>query len=247
MRKDLILALTNTVKIDLPADFVAYLAEEPLIFRSFPDVEAAIDAAIARLGGVVFPKLEHAPRDATFVRGTLECRDAEDVVSLLKVSTVEGPTLYLRRWMDMHPSGEFRCFARSFRLVGACQRRLDVRFEVADVKGKIAEFYDQHLRTFEAVVFDVYVDGRVYLVDLDDFGHGDPLLFEWDEFPPVTQQSCLPTNPDSFDLRILAKDQRIVANDLAASRAPIDVIDLAQAGGLDALIDQVRRQNDEED
>lgn len=56
--------------------------------ESFPELETAITAAIATLGGAVCPKLSWSvPRDAAWVNGgTLKCATAGDVMLLLKSS-----------------------------------------------------------------------------------------------------------------------------------------------------------------
>ena len=54
----------------------------------FPELEAAIAAAIRKHGGEVFPKLNwSAPKDAAWVLGgSLKCTSARDVLLLLKSS-----------------------------------------------------------------------------------------------------------------------------------------------------------------
>ena len=56
--------------------------------ESFPELEAALTAAIEALGGAVCPKLNWSvPRDAEWVNGgTLRCETAGDVMLLLKSS-----------------------------------------------------------------------------------------------------------------------------------------------------------------
>lgn len=56
--------------------------------ESFPELEAALTAAIEALGGAVCPKLNWSvPRDAMWVNGgTLRCETAGDVMLLLKSS-----------------------------------------------------------------------------------------------------------------------------------------------------------------
>lgn len=54
---------------------------------SFPELERAIDVAVDALGGLAFVKLNwSAPRDATWLSGSLECRCAADAFALLKAS-----------------------------------------------------------------------------------------------------------------------------------------------------------------
>ncbi|CAI7851663.1 unnamed protein product, partial [Closterium sp. NIES-54] len=63
-------------------------ADEPDV-PSFPALEAAVDAAIARLGGFVLPKLNWScPKDVGWLSatGTPKCCNAQEVFLLLKAS-----------------------------------------------------------------------------------------------------------------------------------------------------------------
>jgi hypothetical protein len=106
----------------------------------FPAVAEKIESAIAELGGRVVPKLNwSAPRDASWLLpgNTLQCRTSGEVILLLKSSDFiahdlthvfegcsdDSPTsieytLCLRKWEELQPSTEFRCFVRSHTLIG---------------------------------------------------------------------------------------------------------------------------------
>ncbi|KAJ1632494.1 D123-domain-containing protein [Pavlovales sp. CCMP2436] len=106
---------------------------------------AQVDAAIAALGGVAFPKMNwSSPRDSAWVLGgSLKCVGARDVVTLLKCSQHVAHDLHehaaalgggddgaawgrwvlvLRSWSNLHPAGEFRCFVRDGVAFAICQR-----------------------------------------------------------------------------------------------------------------------------
>lgn len=102
----------------------------------FPELNRHIEEAIAELGGSVIPKLNWScPKDATWVNnGTLKCQTPGDVYLLLKSSdfvmhdllhaidkehTTIQYELVLRKWCNLHPSMEFRCFV-SDRQLGTC-------------------------------------------------------------------------------------------------------------------------------
>ena len=191
---------------------------------SFPELERSIVAALAALGGAVLPKLDwSAPLDATWAApaGSLRCASAGEVFLLLKASDLvrydcdlaarlaasEGPAgppphLALRSWLNLHPSGEFRCFVRHGRMVGISQRHTSLRFDFL-LQGAALEEARAALLAFHAAelgkggedgrperiplahyVFDAYIDrrARVWLVDLAPFGYDtSPLLFSWEE------------------------------------------------------------------
>jgi hypothetical protein len=180
------------------------------------DVEplfAQIDEAIQRLGGGAFPKLNwSSPRDSAWVLGgSLRCVNANDVVTLLKCSQHiahdlrahdavvrdasapgAGWVLALRSWCNLHPAGEFRCFAAGGRLLAVSQR--DRFTHYPHLEADRADLLER-LRTFwaatpiapagGALAVDVYVDSarRVHVIDLSPFSEAstDPILFEWAE------------------------------------------------------------------
>lgn len=139
---------------------------------SFPDLEGNIQDAITQLGGKVFPKLNwSSPKDATWIATTqtLECQNPADVFLLLKSSDFVVHDLshsydhcidkhehdkdkmefelVLRKWYDLAPSMEFRCFVRDNKLVGICQRDYTNFYEflgtiMDEIEKAIVEFYD---------------------------------------------------------------------------------------------------------
>eukprot|EP00753_Platysulcus_tardus_P001436 PLAT11342.1.p1 GENE.PLAT11342.1~~PLAT11342.1.p1 ORF type:complete len:562 (-),score=241.02 PLAT11342.1:1426-3111(-) len=165
---------------------------------SFPELEAEMQAAIDKLGGAVFPKLNwSAPVDTKWVHGSLKCTTVGDVLLLLKSSAMlehdlelafercidtertrpEQFTLVLRKWSALRPSGIFRAFVKQRTLLAVSQRDCSnyyaflksARMEIMDV---IDGFLIDHvLSTFPLTDFvvDVYVD-REYEVYVIDFG-----------------------------------------------------------------------------
>jgi hypothetical protein len=112
-------------------------SSEPLKQFNFPQLNQQITTAIESLGGAVVPKLNwSAPKDATWVNGgTLKCKTPGDIYLLIKSSdfclhdvllnawkdcddhhetsrTTPPLQLVLRKWCNLHPSMEFRCFVR---------------------------------------------------------------------------------------------------------------------------------------
>jgi hypothetical protein len=88
--------------------------------------------------------LSTSPQDAVWTRGSLECATPGDVYLLLKSSDLiqydlwhayddcapsgdahDASTplqLVLRRWSNLHPAGEFRCFVAGRELIGSVPR-----------------------------------------------------------------------------------------------------------------------------
>ncbi|KAL2217092.1 cell cycle control protein Cdc123 [Thermoascus aurantiacus ATCC 26904] len=100
--------------------------------------------------------------------------------------------LVLRKYFNVNPSVEFRCFVRNRTLLCMCQRDLnhfDFLFPMRDhLRSKIQDFFDEKLKhTFPDpnFVFDVYIPPpheRVWLMDVNPWAQRtDPLLFSWKE------------------------------------------------------------------
>lgn len=100
--------------------------------------------------------------------------------------------LVLRKYFQLNPALEFRCFVRKRKLIGICQRDLnhfEFLFKMEDrLRQRILEFFELRLRdTFpdESFAFDVYIPpphDRVWLVDINPWAQRtDPLLFSWME------------------------------------------------------------------
>jgi len=149
--------------------------------------------------------LEHAFDDCVDDEGTpLDAESKSEATSRLPYYLV------LRKYFQLNPSLEFRCFVRKRRLLAACQRDLN-HFEFLSrmedtLRQRIQEFFDLRLRdTFpdENFVFDVYIPpphDRVWLVDINPWAQRtDPLLFSWLELltmPDILDTTPLPNNKE---------------------------------------------------
>ena len=181
------------------------------------DTHDAIERTIEELGGKVAPKLNwSAPKDATWIAATnsMECSSPNDIYLLLKSSdfithdlahafddtadqstTTDPEILYhlvLRKWINLNPSVEFRCFVRDRQLIALCQRDLnhfDFLFNMQDkLRQRVQDLFDSKLRdTFPDpnFTFDVYIPpphDKVWVVDFNPWAmRTDPLLFSWME------------------------------------------------------------------
>lgn len=121
-------------------------AEEHLNF-DFHELEKDITQTIKSLGGSVFVKLNWtSPQDCSWMFGTLMCKSSGQVISLLKASDLiqhdlnfsyqncydalinadksKDIYLILKKWCNLNPSQEFRCFVVESELVFVCQRNV---------------------------------------------------------------------------------------------------------------------------
>ncbi|CAI5949400.1 unnamed protein product [Closterium sp. NIES-65] len=302
-------------------------ADEPDV-PSFPALEAAVDAAIARLGGSVLPKLNWScPKDVGWLSatGTPKCSNAQEVFLLLKASDsltydlchvfdscvdtsatgdspeAEAPAdvcepssdrsnggarvaapeadgkqqehsnagrmngdaeprqeqqvgavqqhecgrqsrpsefvLALRKWFDLRPEMEFRCFVKAHRLMGISQREITSFYPFLvdsheNIKLQICDFYDNRIRgKFPCTdyTFDVYItrDGRVKLVDFNTYGGATlPLLFSWKEI--------------DVEMRIVESRSGVQLGLRAASGAPFDLHDRSEGSAFEDLMEKLK-------
>jgi D123 len=245
-----------------------------MMMHEMQELSRRIEDAIRLLGGAVMPKLNwSAPKDAVWINGgtSMECRRAGDVLLLLKSSDfiahdltellLHGgarpppPTLALRKWANLHPSQEYRCFCRRQSLIAICQRHhtdywphvahdMDHRRTIQQV---ITTFFHTVILTtssfpLSSFVFDVYVDRKhkVWLVDFNVWGRTtDALLFDWDELL-LQPEPVVETNndndetpppvpvPPSLQFRVVEHDRHLLqAHPLSNYKAPVDLLDLA--------------------
>lgn len=164
-------------------------------------------------------------------------------------------TLVLRKWIEMNPSVEFRCFVRERMLLAICQRDLN-HFEflasmVDQLRSLIRNFFDNHLKaTFpdDDFVFDVYIPPphkRVWLIDINPWApRTDPLLFSWLEL----LQMVIPNLPENNgevlhdigtipfvpELRLVRRDDPeaygFTTPQYSAHKLPKDVVDASRSG-----------------
>lgn len=121
--------------------------------------------------------------------------DSDDEESVISESLLAKPTyeLVLRKWFDLNPALEFRCFVKDRTLIAISQRDYLKYYtfleELKDSLGyEIEEFFENYLQDSfpdENFCFDVYIPepyDRVYLIDINPFAPStDPLLFTWYE------------------------------------------------------------------
>ena len=144
-------------------------------------------------------RIAHDLCEARTAYGALEASDSGTHANN-RVSEAEADafswTLALRRWCNLRPSSEFRCFCSSHgaNLLAVSQRDRFSHYAFLEAMcPRLLELLSAFAaRTFGGahellpprVVWDAYVDAeeRVYLLDVSPFHPAtDPLMYEWDE------------------------------------------------------------------
>ncbi|XP_007905820.1 cell division cycle protein 123 homolog [Callorhinchus milii] len=242
----------------------------------FPEFAAKVREAINSLGGSVFPKLNwSSPRDAQWIalNSSLKCQTLSDIFLLLKSSdfairdltqpflhcTDDSPDpkvenqLVLRKWCELIPGGEFRCFVKENKLIGIAQRDHTQYYDhvcklEADILTAIKDFFRKQIQykfLDEDFVFDVYRDskGKVWLIDFNPFGEvTDSLLFSWKELMSgqnVRGESSEeePMDPDSPAFRYTRSEVTVQPSPYLSYRLPKDFVDLSTGEDAHKLID----------
>lgn len=232
----------------------------------FNDVETKIKEAVSDLGGSVFPKLNwSAPKDASWIthNGTIRCKNSDDLYLLLKSSDIiaeelsnpfahcednEGNTevqydLVLRKWMDIYPGMEFRCFVKDQELLAISQRDISsyypfIKDNQDDIITDILSFYENKIADVfqdSCYVFDIYryAEEKVLLIDFSPFGPPtNPLLFSWADF---SDEELLDEDVPIF--RAISSELGVQPGLYACSRLPKDMIDLSTGEDINKLVD----------
>lgn len=148
--------------------------------------------------------------------------------------------LILRKWCNLSPSMEFRCFVRNHELLGISQRQHSVHFpHLKEDRDKLYDlihdfFEDYVLRRFAGgtisnYVWDVFVDkkDRVWIIDFNPWARTtDSLLYEWSELVSMDADDARDYDAES-GMRIATSEREVKHDPLASYRAPIDTVDLA--------------------
>ena len=151
--------------------------------------------------------------------------------------------LALRKWCNLYPSQEFRCFVQNHELIAISQRQSSQHYphvvrEADMYKTLLMDFFQIVVRehcdaNLANYVFDTYIDkkNRVWLVDLNVWGRRtDALLFTWAELMSMNA-SALPNGPE---MRVVETERQVRADPLASYRAPIDTVHIASMTGGDS-------------
>ncbi|CAD5116413.1 DgyrCDS5304 [Dimorphilus gyrociliatus] len=242
----------------------------------FPDFDNEIRGAIKALGGAVFPKLNwSAPRDACWMMSgnSLKCYHPSDVYLALKSSNFimrdlteayikcedyentkprEKFDLILKRYHELNPACEFRCFVKKRKFIAISQRYCDTFYshieeEREAIMNDLHSFFENNIKErFEfSDVFDVYrpQPNKKYVIDFNPFGSvTDSLLFDWNEIedPEFLDKFTLPKDYIKYDtcFRFVTGNNSVQPNPIRCSSSiPQDFLDLSAGTDVDKLMD----------
>jgi len=261
--------------------------EEVQAKESFPEILNEMKSAINELGGKVFPKCGwSSPKDAEWVfqDSTLKCTTPGEVLLLIKSSTFttydltnrfsccedvqpenhqpENHQIVLRKWVDIHPGSEFRCFVINSELMLVCQRNTTTHYdhiekEHAKLVKDLRRFVeDVVVKKFplQSFVLDVSKNNLMkrgfLIVDFNPYcDETDGLLYGWDEIkenkfdqrPDHITQVEINTDASSIvKLRYVNKQVNIQPSEYMKYGIPQDFYDLSVGNDPKKLIDFMR-------
>lgn len=236
-------------------------------------IQSALDSLNGDRHLGCMPKMNwSSPRDATWMnQGSLKCTKVGDIYLLLKssefvtfdvemafddlaeddnISAGSYPDcfsheLVLRKWCNLHPSMEFRCFVRDHELIGISQRHPTKFYghlqppedgSAHPCVEMLSSFFETYVRRrfadgrVSCYVLDVYLDSqeRVWVVDFNVWGsRTDGLLFTWEELANFGDDEA-ERDPE---LRVVTKNMKsshLTYDPLSSFRGPTDVVNLMQ-------------------
>ncbi|KAG8576952.1 hypothetical protein GDO81_010027 [Engystomops pustulosus] len=247
----------------------------------FPEFSTKVQEAINSLGGSVFPKLNwSSPRDAYWIamNSSLKCKSLSDIFLLFKSSdfvthdftqpfincTDDSPDpsvtyeLVLRKWCELIPGAEFRCFVKENKLIGISQRDYTQYYEhickqKEDIRRTVQDFFKENIQYKffdEDYVFDIYRDsvGKIWLIDFNPFGEvTDSLLFTWEELINGRVSGDEDRDQDFPTFYCTTSEVTVQPSPYLSYRLPKDFVDLSTGEDAHKLIDFLKLKRNEED
>uniref|UniRef100_A0A452UAX2 Translation initiation factor eIF2 assembly protein n=1 Tax=Ursus maritimus TaxID=29073 RepID=A0A452UAX2_URSMA len=218
------------------------------------------------------------------MNSSLKCKTLSDIFLLFKSSdfitrdftqpfihcTDDSPDpcieyeLVLRKWCELIPGAEFRCFVKESKLIGISQRDYTQYYDhISKQKDEICrciqDFFRKHIQykfLDEDFVFDIYRDsrGKVWLIDFNPFGEvTDSLLFTWEELisgrnlkGDFSEGDALEQDSPAF--RCTNSEVTVQPSPYLSYRLPKDFVDLSTGEDAHKLIDFLKlKRNQQED
>ncbi|KAJ1985172.1 hypothetical protein H4R33_004136 [Dimargaris cristalligena] len=243
-------------------------------------VTEIITKAIEELGGAVFPKLNwSSPKDAVWITATntLKCTSADEIFILLKSSdlitndllrpfravthdtdprisqqplTPAISELVLRKWSNLNPALEFRCFVVDQQIRAISQLDLNHYGYLAGDEPKIRVLIHTFFQTVVQTTFpgrhyavDVYVQSdltRVFIIDFNPLSTDtDTVLVTWDDIldtePPATETAVASVEIVLFPAE--ADGIRFSSSRYSQNRFPVDLSAQNYQESLNKLMD----------
>ncbi|XP_053778860.1 translation initiation factor eIF2 assembly protein isoform X2 [Desmodus rotundus] len=218
------------------------------------------------------------------MNSSLKCKTLSDIFLLFKSSdfitrdftqpfvhcTDDSPDpcmeyeLVLRKWCELIPGAEFRCFVKENKLIAISQRDYTQYYDhISKQKEEICrciqDFFKKHIQykfLDEDFVFDIYRDsrGKVWLIDFNPFGEvTDSLLFTWEEL--ISERNLKgdfsegdALEQDSPAFRCTNSEVTVQPSPYLSYRLPKDFVDLSTGEDAHKLIDFLKlKRNQQED
>ncbi|XP_011502242.1 PREDICTED: cell division cycle protein 123 homolog [Ceratosolen solmsi marchali] len=241
------------------------LEEDSDFQPTFPDFSRRVQEVIDKFEAVFIKSNWSAPTDSTWVTPTktLKCTSLEDVYLLLKSSdrisqdlsfakncnnkeNFIAPCLVLKRWQDVDPCTEFRCFIVNGELAGISQRDIfqyyrhieNEKYDIQkDIKSmfmeKVKDKYPANNYTFDVIR---YKKDKVKIVD---FGLLNKSVTEGTLFTLQELQTDIPEAPE---FRFIAEDMGIQPKTTTHLCVPREVNEFFQATGGMSMIDAIQKE-----
>jgi hypothetical protein len=159
----------------------------------------------------------------------------------------------LRKWYDLKPGCDFRCFVKENMLVAVCQRDVSMKYmhllgssNKESILNRIQGLYDQaiHKRfSLENFIFDCYVPeaetASVRIIDFtpDNIDTTNPLLFSWEDVDQC--HKIRKQHPSTPEFRCIEQDIPLKPES-ALYGVPYDFVDSSQGSALNNLLEQAR-------
>ncbi|CAO1300908.1 unnamed protein product [Diamesa serratosioi] len=235
----------------------------------FANFSRQIKDTIKKLGGSVFVKMNwHCPKDSIWITAgqTLRALDLTDVYQLLKASSIckedldriqeeNFYCLVLKKWRDIHPGTEFRCFVKDRNIIAISPRDWPQYHEhfstqKQDIIKDIVSLFKEKIKTRFPVTcfcFDVIRDSKdsVTIMDFSPFDEEftNGLAFEWNQ---LLAHDFINTDDETDDpeFRYLASDVGIQPNSRNNYGIPHDVINIFKASN-PSITDNDEDENDD--
>uniref|UniRef100_A0A1A8RYA0 Translation initiation factor eIF2 assembly protein n=1 Tax=Nothobranchius rachovii TaxID=451742 RepID=A0A1A8RYA0_9TELE len=208
------------------------------------DVQWSDDETTTTVTAPEFPEFTSKPQ-------FLQCSDQDSPDPVISYELV------LRKWSELIPGGEFRCFVKENKLIAISQRDYTQYYQhiltqEQNISHAIQDFFSQHIQYHfldEDFVFDVYRDsqGRVWLIDLNPFGEvTDSLLFRWDELMSGGE-AAQQLQQDGPAFRYTMSEVTVQPSPCLSYRIPRDFVDLSTGEDAYKLIDFLKLKKNQQE